>query len=245
MRTVNFKTGVLNPLIYLLGLRPSIVLPEKGAALINFINQRLTHFYDRADFPEWTTTEQRTPDASHIVEWEQSGQTALGKVFRVYLQDPTSMRSGPLDTPFRLTPAGVHVGTEHGSFVWIKYLPRVEQWPTDLWSATLDYEIGDTRYYPTSGEAYRKTATAIAGTLPTDDSVWTVLPFPWALATPVIRGAFADALRDDGQNEKAAAEEQFAEMVFGQRLGIQARQNSDLLTDQEGRARRYHSPVAA
>ena len=127
-------------------------------------------------------------------------------MFKVYLADPDANR-GPLDTPFRLGPKGIHVGFDHGTTVFIKFGLRAPQFTWVPYSAAVTYAKGAVVYDPTSGNNYISVLAANTGNALSNATYWAVQPFPFAIADAVVRGAYSEALRDMGQTEKAAAEE--------------------------------------
>jgi hypothetical protein len=74
---------------------------------------------------------------------------------------------------------------------------------------------------------------------------WEVVLFPLALVEPVVRGAYADALRDLGQTDKAMAEEQGAAQEQGNQMSKALAPGYDDLTDQRAPAPRYESKLPA
>lgn len=173
-------------------------------------------------------------------------RTDIGRVLKVYVVDPRE-NDGPFDTPFRLLETALHVGFDHGTTVWIKFMSRPSVYTTSVHSLTASYNVGDTVYSPTRGNVYRSLQNANVGHAPpvTQDAWWKLVPFPFVLAEPVWRGAYSDALRDDGQHSKAAAEEEAAMREL--QLSIQRNliTRYDQLTDQQTGVPRTHvEPVA-
>ena len=79
-------------------------------------------------------------------------------------------------------------------------------------------------------------------TAPSDAaSKWELVAFPYALAEPVIRGAYSDGLREAGQTDKGMAEEQGAVAEVGDRIGKASATGYDALTDQQRPAPRYRT----
>jgi hypothetical protein len=214
MRTANFRDDVLWALAYKAGLEPRDDLStDQATAYVSFINSRLRRAYEIIDTPEWTITEERTPDASHWVALEQTSKTPIAHVFKVYLLDPDTTR-GPIETPFRLGDQGVHVGFEHGTTVFIKFNTRAPKFTSTLWLAETTYALGDLVYGSATGNVYSSAQGSNTGHAVTDPTWWTPVDFPFVLVDLVVQGAYADALRDDGQHDKAAAEEQIANSMF-------------------------------
>jgi hypothetical protein len=72
---------------------------------------------------------------------------------------------------------------------------------------------------------------------------WEWVPFPYALAEPVIRGAYGDALREAGQTDKAMAEEQATLQEGADRVTKALAPGYNDLTDQRAPAPRYRGKL--
>lgn len=162
MRTVNFRDGVLWELARKIGLDPedNLFLTNEALALVTFINAWVGKMYDAEDFGELTKTERRVP-VSHVVGYGNDpllappdvNATPIGRMLKAYLLDPATTR-WPVDTPYRLTENGVHVGFEHGPYVWLKFMPPAPTFTGDPWDSSRTYSKGELTYSPRSGECY-------------------------------------------------------------------------------------------
>lgn len=160
MRTANFRDDVLWATAYKLGLDPATdFLKDQAAALASYINAWVRRLWEAADWPEWTFIQRFTIGAgADTVLFEQLpsdgfGTEKIGKVLRAYLTDPR-LTWGPVDTPFRITNYGFHVGFEHGGYVWLKYLSRAPKFTAQEWDVDTNYKKGALVYSPVSGECY-------------------------------------------------------------------------------------------
>jgi hypothetical protein len=70
-------------------------------------------------------------------------------------------------------------------------------------------------------------------------SFWELVPFPLCLVDAVVRGVYSDTLREEGQTDKGAAEEQGAVAEQTNRAGNEVAPNRDLITDQATPKSRY------
>jgi hypothetical protein len=246
MRTVNLVYDVIWPLARKMGYDPRIDLSDDmAAAYVGFINLWVRKLYDLFDWPEWTFIDFRTPDpVTHYVPWDEPGQPVIGRVMKVYLRDPTEHDS-IVDTPFRLNQAGIFCGLEHGTNVWIKYIQPAPQYTSVLHDLTftypkdwlvLNFDINSTA--PDQAGTYRAVQANIGHPL-SDPAYWALVPFPEQLQVAVLRGAYAEALREDGQNDKADAEEKAALIDAQLTLQIQVHDSYDEATDQSVSAPRY------
>ncbi len=159
--------------------------------------------------------------------------TAIGTVAAITADDPRIVRNTP-----RLNWVPTHDGLQildnrAGDTVWVEYRTRPNQFTATVWDATkADYAAGDlVRYLPTR-ECYRCLAdNPTTGTLPTDTDAWAKVEMPYIIAQAVQQFAYADALEDDGQHEKAAVVRERAEERLGTEWGK--------INQQQGQTRRF------
>lgn len=155
MQVANFRDDVVYPIADKMGLDPMIDLQsDEATAYVSYINAWVRRLYPNFDWPEWTLIEQRTPSASHYVDFAQANQKVIGRVLKVYLADPSGSL-GAYDVPFRLNANGIHVGFEHGPTVWIKYIEAAPQFTSTVWLTGSTYNKGQLVYSPISGQCYR------------------------------------------------------------------------------------------
>ena len=160
-------------------------------------------------------------------------------MFKVYLLDP-HLSQASYDTPFRLLIDGIHCGFEHGTNVWLRFIVNPPQFSSDQWDHTITYAINNLTYSPITGESY---VSLINGNLNNDPSIsttaWMLVPFPFALVDIVLRGAYADCLKEWGQNEKATESQQLAVTEGQARAAAFLAPAYDKLTDQTQPKTRY------
>jgi hypothetical protein len=127
---------------------------------------------------------------------------------KVYLADPSTVQA-VLDTPFHLNASGIHVGFEHGTNVWIKYTKAAPQYTSLPFSTTTTYAKDQLTYDPTVGNVYISLQNANTNHAPAGSPTWwTLVPFPLEIVELIVEGAYADALREDGQFDKGAERQQ-------------------------------------
>lgn len=170
MRSLPFKE-VLWAVAYKFGLDPeqSNFLTNQALPLGNYIREWVRRLYSGADYPEWTHTHQFVPDSNHIVPWDaiatdlhpslppgttQGTLVQIGRPLTVYLVDPRTT-DAPIDTPFTEREEGIHVGYEHGSVVWIKYLDPAPKFTAEVWDSATTFQKDDVRYSASTGECYK------------------------------------------------------------------------------------------
>lgn len=168
MRNLPFKS-VLHGVAHKFSLDPeqSNFLTNQAIPIGEYIDQWVRRLYHARDWPEWTVTKKFAP-SNHVVTWDALALGAptvsvkIGRVISVFLVDP-STTDAPIDTPFTLTDTGIHVGYQHGSFVWIKYLAPPPKFTAEQWSAATTYALDDVAYSYTTGEVYRSKANSNFG----------------------------------------------------------------------------------
>jgi hypothetical protein len=167
VRTLPFR-DVLQAVAYKLGLDPdqSNFLTNEAIAIGTFTDEWVRRVYDARDWPEWVATHQFVPNSNHIVTWDSVAtdlvippsvvgtMVKLGRVLKVYLIDPRTT-STPVDTPFTLKDEGVHVGYEHGSTVWIRYMLPPPRFTAVVWNPGTIFAKDDVTYSSNSGMVYK------------------------------------------------------------------------------------------
>lgn len=178
MRVANFRDDVLWSIVRLQGQDPKKNLDDdQAAAIVSFVNAWVRRTYDAKDYPEWTQTLPfvvGTGGLAHIVPYSsipfpstlENDRVMIGRVFKAYLQDPKTTPFRPLDTPHTMRPEGVHVGFEHGSLIWLKFIEQPPQFTSEVWVPTHSFSIGELTYSPISGQCYKSLANANIGNDP-------------------------------------------------------------------------------
>lgn len=161
MRTIPFKE-VLHAVADKMGLDPeqSNFLSNQAIPIGKSIDQWVNRVYDAKDFPEWTQIREFTPDANHIVPWGNTTASLggvsvqIGRVLSVYLIDPRTT-DAPVETDFTENDVGIHCGFEHGTSVWIKFLPPPPRYTSEQWRPEIGYARGDVVYSDQTGQVYK------------------------------------------------------------------------------------------
>jgi len=196
VQSANFRDEVVFALANKMGLDPTVDLStDLAQAYVSFINAWVRRLYPNFDWPEWTLTEQRTPDLSHYVAFAQPDKAVIGRVLKVYLADPATVNA-VLDIPFKLHARGVHCGFEHGSSVWIKFIQAAPQYTASPWNAATNYRKGELTYLPAAGECFKSRVNNNVGHNPADPSFSghppPAEPTPSPLATEITQEAIGD-----------------------------------------------------
>jgi len=187
MRTIRYR-DVLWGCAYRIGLDPAKdFLLDQAEALAAYINGWIRRIYDSQDWPEWTVTRELAPNSSHVVPYHvdlgliigQPRSEIIGRVFDVYLLDPDTTVE-PFAIDFRLNPDGIFVGFEHGTTVWVRYIPDCPEFSSTPWRSDVTYGRGNVVYHPRMGECYR---SRVANNRGHDPSVL-ISPVPSPLPVP-------------------------------------------------------------
>jgi hypothetical protein len=175
-------------------------------AIVEHINDRLAYCWDYFPFPEWTRREVRTP-VDGVIPLESPGQTRINQVLECHQSpDASGERLGSKLT-YAIDQRGIIV-PRSVPFVAVTFTEMPPIFTGIAWAAGT-YLAGSLVYH--GGDTFT-TATSTAAVPPSQP--WVKVPFPYILARAVKTGAAIDLLREDGQNEKALAEE----VKFIQRL---------------------------
>lgn len=176
MRTCPFRE-VLHTVAEKVGMDPSQgnFQTDEAIPIGKWINQWVRRQYDGVDYPEWTVTHQFVPNnVNHIVLWDAYAidltaqarpagtLVKLGRIIAVYLVNPATTNA-PIETDYTLTPNGVHVGYDHGSSVWIKYIAPAPRFTAEVWSSSRTYKQDEAAYSSTTGEVYRSKSNSNRG----------------------------------------------------------------------------------
>jgi hypothetical protein len=73
----------------------------------------------------------------------------------------------------------------------------------------------------------------------TTNQYWDLVQFPYVLIDPIVRGAYSDALKEEGQTDKGSTEEKAVPEEVGLRAAAQTGSQYDSLTDQQKPHSRY------
>lgn len=149
-------------------------------------------------------------DLDRSVPLEQTGKTVMGEVFNVFTGNPAKTGQ-PI--PFRIVDDAVTIDLGLVS-VWVEYRIRPSEMSATTHSTLTTYAAGDRVYLAATGQTYRALATNTNQVPNVAPTFWAVEPFPYVLAPHVTHAAYADALREDGQHDKARIERSEAESLL-------------------------------
>ena len=114
--------------------------------------------------------------------------------------------------------------------VWINYRQPAPEFTGAAWRAGTVYPVGSLVYFLDDGECYKANAATSAGESPSNTAAkWDRQPLLQILAPFVELAAYADALAEDGQTDKAGIIESRAldRLAAAQdRINVQQRQSA-------------------
>lgn len=135
--------------------------------------------------------------------WEPTAQFTkgvIGRIIGAYSEDPTSvLRAKRL--AWELGNGAVRV--KNSAETWLEYQEREPVFTSKEWDNTTSYAIDDLVYSATTGECYQALQTN-SGTAVTDSAVWDKVDMPYMISEFVKLAAYADALREEGENTRLA-----------------------------------------
>lgn len=155
----------------------------------------------------------RLTEFNRVIDYAQTGQTAIAEVFRMMDRSP-NLTTRVSEVPFTISATGYQVHQAIAS-VWIEY--RIRR--SALIGATFDeeavYASGQQALYTdeTTGiyNFYNCLETTTAGESPESaPDKWQLVEIPYIFQQYLIQGAYADWLKADGQEEKSGANESMA-----------------------------------
>jgi hypothetical protein len=196
-----------------MGLDPSAaILSSTRASLTEYLNTRIAIAWEWDRWPELCRIEQRSPEISGeelSLSYEQAGQEPFGEIFGIYLDDPDKTLN-PKEVGYSLRNDRILLDPDiEASDVWVHYRLRPYQYSATSWSAATTYAAGDI-VRASDGHCY-EAILAGSNVQPPNGANWKQLPVPSILADYLKLSIASDALREDGQLDKANNEEYRAE----------------------------------
>lgn len=147
---------------------------------------------------------QRTEQLERVVLLDQPSKTPIGDVLEVYRENP-ALRKNPPTLDYKISDMGVQFpsrGTPN--VVWIQFRLRPPVFTARIWEAKAAYAPGEAVHYVVKGECYVANMATAAGESPdTAPAKWDFQPLLAIFASFVELAAYADALEEDGETDKA------------------------------------------
>lgn len=196
------------------GITAGSLLDEEKTQFNGWFTKHANSIWDQYPWPSTTVCESRTPNSSYVIEYEQAGQNVIDTVLEVYDGSPyLANPSGRI--PWTLTADGIQlIGQTTVTGVWVYYRKQCPEFTGADYSASATYAAGDSMYYTDAagkGNYYVCVSATTAGQNPDSNAAkWTRQELPYDFLEYVIHSSYADWLRSDGQNDKAAQADAYA-----------------------------------
>jgi hypothetical protein len=129
----------------------------------------------------------------------------MGTIFQVTPDDPRRHNTNGSPLQFWIGDGSVRVAGDPAS-AWFRYRTVCPTVMGGVYDPTVTYTSGEVTYYESAGDGHfycLKYATA-AGTVPTNTSYWSPITFSRSMERILAVGIWADWLRSEGQDDKAA-----------------------------------------
>lgn len=170
----------------LVGIEQGGLQTDEALAVQRFFNKAIRRAWESNYWLDVCYIEERTPDENYVIDWTQEGLTEIGEVFAVFRTSPY-LSALPGRVAYTLTRDGIQlVGATTTDSVWVHYRERCPLFSETTTTLTDDAsdEIVD--------DGGLGIGAAGSGS------------FPYIFFEYCLHAAFADWLRSDGQNDKAA-----------------------------------------
>jgi hypothetical protein len=150
-------------------------------------------------------------ESERKVEHRQPGRTVIGTMFNIYSVNPDAFQNAR-EVEWVERSEGFLCGGKSKT-VWCYFRLEPVMFTEEPYDASRTYQEGDLVYDAVTGEVYRA-VTGSQGQPVSNVVFWELVRFPRVLAEYVKVAAYADGLREDGQQEKAQVEEARAEQII-------------------------------
>ncbi len=168
-------------------------------------------------------------DLDRYISLRQTGKTVIGEPLKAFRSNPATAK-GACGIPFTRTVNGVQFATWCPPVIWLKFRLPAPRFSSVYYVAGATYKAGDVRFWRDTGDCYQAASAGALGE-PETDAAWVIQPVPEFLEDYAVHAAYADALREDGQIDKANVEEARANGMLDD--------EKDQLQIQQGQTRRY------
>lgn len=188
------------------------------------------HTAGTANLPTNTSFWGELVELNQYVPYEQTGKTKFSptSIFHAWDKDPKH-RYDALEVGWWLSADGVQVKSSV-KHIWIEFRKRPPTLKGDKFDSAKAYAIGDQiRFDGAVSNFYDALAATTAGQSPTTDAAkWSVVEIPKIFEHYLAQGAFSDALKSEGANEKFFAEERVARELLGDQVDVIAGQSGQI-----------------
>ncbi len=180
-----------------------------GGYFRSLFDNQFGHIPHESDFWEECGVDGAAP-LEKTIALAQDGKTDIGTVIGITQLDPRLYPGSP-PLHFEPNPDGIQVRALAPNSVWVHFRLPPPEFTSETGDAMRAYSTAGLVYYPISGECWKAVAGSTNVTPGTNAAKWQTVGFPYVLAECVKRFAFALALEDDGQQDKADVVKEEAE----------------------------------
>lgn len=211
-KPLNYRT-VLKQVCNLAGIDHDTLATTEWRLIRDLISRRIRFGWEAAKWPETCATEQRTVtqsggDEGNYIALDQPGQTEMSEVFTVWNKSPKA-NTDVQSLAFYLSENGIQISANHTQ-VYVLFRKLAPEFAGELYSQSKSYLIGDHVYDNTHGNFYIATQDVPSGadySPYTQGSYWSLVSVPSIFSDYLIRGAYADYLRHNGELDRARVAE--------------------------------------
>lgn len=152
------------------------------------------------------------------ISLDQAGKTPIGTVSRISPHNP-DLYPGSRHLKYTFSDNGIQVPACALNSVWITFRLRPPEFTAAVWETSINYATGDSVYDPQSGECWLAVGASLTVPPGSNATKWSKILFPYVLAEAVKQFAYASALDDDGQQDKAISTREAAEETLTNEWG--------------------------
>lgn len=233
MKAISFQK-LLDGITSRAGIDPT--LPENSlrtAMIADVLDDALADAWTFYPWPDAVRTEQRVPTGSpaKLIYFVATNKTTIGDVLRVFREDPSD---NPAAREWNFTQSDSRAeitdsGYSAGDAVWVQFRVPVPRLTISAWSPTMSYIAGDIVFH--KGDCYmakapvvvtqggqevlassgKPIAQTVAQLEPPNINAWDKQEIPEFLGEYLKAKALAALLYTDGQDQRAALQEERAE----------------------------------
>ena len=209
---LNYRT-VLKQVCNLAGIDHDTLPTTEWRLIRDLVSRRIRFGWEAAKWPEVCVTEQRTVtqsggDEGNFIALDQAGQTEMSEVFAVWNKSPKA-NTDVQSLSHYLSENGVQISTS-SSQGYIQFRKVAPEFAGELYSQSTAYVTGDHVYDNSHGNFYialQDVASGADNSPKTQPTYWSLVSVPYLFSDYLIRGAYADYLRHNGELDRARVAE--------------------------------------
>ena len=208
----NFKS-ILNQVCNLAGIDTDTLPTTEWRLIRDLVSRRIRFGWEAAKWPETCVTEKRTVTQSggeegDFVSLSQVSETPIGEVFAVYNKSP-KQNTDTQTYDWHISENGVQL-SKPGQEVFVFFRKVAPEFAGELYSQDKSYNENDHVYDNSHGNFYIANQSVASGSNNSpfaQPSYWDLVNVPSIFTDYLIRGAYADYLRHNGELDRARVAE--------------------------------------